>query len=212
MLRQGLFSSHKLSCRLGSMWGDTLQYISISTNMTVPTERHSTAVHHLPFRSKQESIPENILDGFHELVGYFPSRKRPNYERHVFQRFLLVLRGNSSFYFLYCITLLWCFKGTTLTPHPGYTFSLLPPPLSASLHCLAATNAPKPHKLKRLQGSSTHFTLLKKDHRKTFTKGPNNHHSLPPCVVPTHQDFTPRLKCTSGHTMGICKLQILLAE
>lgn len=34
------------------------------------------------------------------LVGYYPNRKRFKYERHTYQRFLLVLKGNFSFHFL----------------------------------------------------------------------------------------------------------------
>lgn len=93
---------------------------------------------------------------FYELAGYFPNRKRLKNERHIFQRFLLVLRENSSFHFLCCITPLWYFKSTTgtllVTSYPILFLCLLSSTAKASsnLSCFPNSSAPGFPHLKRL--------------------------------------------------------------
>lgn len=85
---------------------------------------------------------------FMNLAGYFPNRKRLKNERHIFQRFLLVLRENSSFHFLCCITPLWYFKSTTgtllVTSYPILFLCLLSSTAKASsnLSCFPNSSAP----------------------------------------------------------------------
>lgn len=81
------------------------------------------------------------------LVGYFPNRKRLKNERHIFQRFLLVLRGNSSFHFLSCITPSGISKaqlGPSLVPPATHTFCTFDLPLPVLQATLAASPTAKP--------------------------------------------------------------------
>ena len=97
--------------------------------------------------SSQEDLGWLPPGRFMNLVGQFPNRKRLKNERHIFQRFLLVLRGNSSFHFLSCITPSGISKaqlGPSLVPpatHTFCTFNLLLPVLQATL---AASPTAKP--------------------------------------------------------------------
>lgn len=101
------------------------------------------------------------------LVGYFPNRKRLTYERHIFQRFLLVLKGNSSFHFLCCITPCWHFQSTRRVHVAPLSYSFcdfclgwqcfMQPELFPWQHW------PRLHKFKQLsRGNSIHLTLLRR--------------------------------------------------
>lgn len=71
------------------------------------------------------------------IVDYFPNWKRFTYKRHIFQRFLLLLKGNSSFHFLCCIAPSGISK-THLNPPVTSSLTFFLCPLS-SLPVLQAT-------------------------------------------------------------------------
>lgn len=133
---------------------------------------------------------------FMNLAGYFPNRKRLKYKRHTFQRFLLVLKGNSSFHFLCCITPLWHLRNTTWTLLP-HTLSV--PSIFAARNSRSLSGFPKQQcsglqQFKRLgKGNSIHLTLLRKISARP-SKGANQQPFLNTFLGPSRQQLILPLK------------------
>lgn len=140
------------------------------------------------------------------LAGYFPNRKRLKYERHIFQRFLLVLKGSPL-----PLPLLYyphsgiskAQLGPSLLPpcsHFFWAFHLLPTVLQRNLS-FSSSNALSFTNFKGSARGISSFYFTEKDLSKTFTNKLTNHITWHPFGPYPPAAYTSVKKC--GHSRNV---------